>query len=166
MRDRPGHIATVALLLLLSGCARPLHWGSVTLDGLKGVCHLTSQRDETEFPLDVLRLKLAYAADAGVQLSRGPHVQPWMLPTLAVRIRQVFDLLRAAGIEPVVVIGADPRAGLDDWRRHCRAVAKLLPVHQAQLLTYLKLSDRRLGFLLNWNVPLMKQGIKRMVNNL
>ena len=47
-----------------------------------------------------------------------------------------------------------------------KAVEKLLPIHQAQLLTYLKLRDRRLGFLLNWNVTLMKHGIKRMVNNL
>jgi GxxExxY protein len=47
-----------------------------------------------------------------------------------------------------------------------KTVEKLLPIHQAQLLTYLKLRDCRLGFLLNWNVPLMKQGIKRMVNNL
>jgi hypothetical protein len=34
------------------------------------------------------------------------------------------------------------------------------------LLTYLKLSGRRLGFLVNWNVPLVKDGIKRMVNKL
>jgi GxxExxY protein len=47
-----------------------------------------------------------------------------------------------------------------------KAVDRLLPIHQAQLLTYLKLRDCRLGFLLNWNVILMKQGIKRMVNNL
>jgi GxxExxY protein len=47
-----------------------------------------------------------------------------------------------------------------------KTVERLLPVHEAQLLTYLKLRDCRLGFLLNWNVPLMKQGIKRMVNNL
>ena len=47
-----------------------------------------------------------------------------------------------------------------------KAVDELLPIHQAQLLTYLKLRDCRLGFLLNWNVPLMKRGIKRMVNNL
>jgi GxxExxY protein len=47
-----------------------------------------------------------------------------------------------------------------------KAVEKLLPIHEAQLLTYLKLRDCRLGFLLNWNVPLMKHGIKRMVNNL
>ena len=47
-----------------------------------------------------------------------------------------------------------------------KAVKEVLPVHQAQLLTYLKLRDCRLGFLLNWNVPLMKEGIQRMVNNL
>jgi GxxExxY protein len=47
-----------------------------------------------------------------------------------------------------------------------KTVEKLLPIHQAQLLTYLKLTDHRLGFLLNWNVTLMKNGIKRMVNNL
>ena len=38
--------------------------------------------------------------------------------------------------------------------------------HEAQLLTYLRLSNLNLGFLLNWNVVLMKDGIKRMVNRL
>ncbi len=47
-----------------------------------------------------------------------------------------------------------------------KAVEKILPVHVAQLLTYLKLRKCKIGFLLNWNVPLMKYGIKRMVNNL
>jgi GxxExxY protein len=47
-----------------------------------------------------------------------------------------------------------------------KTVDQLLPVHEAQLLTYLKLQDCKLGFLLNWNVKLMKHGIKRMVNNL
>jgi GxxExxY protein len=47
-----------------------------------------------------------------------------------------------------------------------KAVQDILPVHKAQLLTYLKLRDCRLGYLLNWHVPLMKQGIKRMVNRL
>ena len=37
------------------------------------------------------------------------------------------------------------------------------PVWEAQLLSYLKLSNNRLGFILNFNVPLMKDGIKRMV---
>jgi len=47
-----------------------------------------------------------------------------------------------------------------------KVVESLLPVHEAQLLTYMKLSGCKLGFLLNWNVPLMKQGIKRFVLNL
>lgn len=45
-----------------------------------------------------------------------------------------------------------------------KAVEKLAPVHQAQLLTYLKLTDKKLGLLINFNVPLIKDGIKRMVN--
>ena len=47
-----------------------------------------------------------------------------------------------------------------------KTVEKLLPIHEAQLLTYLKMKDCRLGYLLNWNVPVMKEGIKRIVNNL
>ncbi len=47
-----------------------------------------------------------------------------------------------------------------------KTVEKLLPIHEAQLLTYLKLSEKQLGFLMNWNVILMRDGIKRMVNNL
>lgn len=47
-----------------------------------------------------------------------------------------------------------------------KAVQAIAPVHRAQLLTYLKLSDKRLGFLINWNVPRIKDGIKRLVNHL
>ena len=44
-----------------------------------------------------------------------------------------------------------------------KAVDQLLPIHVAQLLTYLKLSGCTLGFLLNWKVKRMKDGIRRMV---
>ena len=44
-----------------------------------------------------------------------------------------------------------------------KAVERLLPVHTAQLLTYLQLSGLWLGYLLNWNVKLMKHGINRFV---
>ena len=47
-----------------------------------------------------------------------------------------------------------------------KTVEKLSPIHEAQLLTYLKLAQLKLGFLLNWNETLMKDGIRRMVNNL
>jgi GxxExxY protein len=42
-----------------------------------------------------------------------------------------------------------------------KAVERLLPVHDAQLLTYLKLARKRLGFLINFNVPKIKEGIRR-----
>ena len=44
-----------------------------------------------------------------------------------------------------------------------KAVERLLPVHEAQLLTYLKLSGMNIGILLNFNVPLLRDGIRRMV---
>jgi GxxExxY protein len=44
-----------------------------------------------------------------------------------------------------------------------KAVEKLLPVHEAQLLTYLRLSKTRLGLLINFNVPVLKEGLRRMV---
>ncbi|MGA1411136.1 MAG: GxxExxY protein [Prochlorotrichaceae cyanobacterium] len=44
-----------------------------------------------------------------------------------------------------------------------KAVETLLPVHTAQVMTYLKLSKHRLGLLINFNVPLIKSGIKRIV---
>ena len=47
-----------------------------------------------------------------------------------------------------------------------KTVDKIAPINEAQLLTYLKLTNLKLGFLLNWNVPLMKDGIKQMVNRL
>ncbi len=45
-----------------------------------------------------------------------------------------------------------------------KSVETLLPIHEAQLLTYLRLSGMRLGLLVNFNVPLLKNGIKRMVD--
>ena len=41
----------------------------------------------------------------------------------------------------------------------------MLPIHEAQIISYLKLADKKLGFLINFNVPLMKDGFKRFVNN-
>ena len=44
-----------------------------------------------------------------------------------------------------------------------KAVDQLLPIHSAQVLTYLRLSGNRLGLLINFNTPLIKDGIKRIV---
>jgi GxxExxY protein len=45
-----------------------------------------------------------------------------------------------------------------------KSVERLEPIHEAQLLTYLKLSGLWLGLLINFNVPVLKQGIKRLVH--
>jgi len=47
-----------------------------------------------------------------------------------------------------------------------KSVDKLLPIHQAQLLTYLKLSDKSIGLLINFNAVHLRDGIKRMVHRL
>ena len=74
---------------------------------------------------------------------------------------------------PVRYAGVEIEAGyrIDMLIAECivienKSVQSLAPIHEAQLLTYLKLSGHRLGFLVNWNVPLIKDGIKRMVNKL
>jgi GxxExxY protein len=46
-----------------------------------------------------------------------------------------------------------------------KSVEVLLPVHEVQLVTYMKLANIKLGFLINFNVKLLKEGIHRKVNN-
>ena len=46
-----------------------------------------------------------------------------------------------------------------------KSVEELHPVHYKQLLTYLKLADKQLGLLVNFNEHILKNGIKRVVNN-
>lgn len=46
-----------------------------------------------------------------------------------------------------------------------KAVESVLPVHEAQLLTYLKILDKTVGLLINFNEPALKTGIRRVVNN-
>ena len=45
-----------------------------------------------------------------------------------------------------------------------KTVQRIEPVHEAQLLTYLKLAKKRYGLLMNFNVPVMKRGIRRLLN--
>ena len=47
-----------------------------------------------------------------------------------------------------------------------KSIETIAPVHKKQLLTYLKLTDKRLGLLINFNVDLIKNGIVRVVNGL
>lgn len=45
-----------------------------------------------------------------------------------------------------------------------KAIDRFAPIHTAQMLTYLKLTSYPVGLLINFNVPLLKQGIKRILN--
>jgi GxxExxY protein len=47
-----------------------------------------------------------------------------------------------------------------------KAVEHVMPIHQAQLLTYLRLSKRPVGLLINFNVPVLKAGIKRLLHDM
>jgi len=47
-----------------------------------------------------------------------------------------------------------------------KSVEKMVPVHKKQLLTYLRLADKRLGLLINFGEELIKDGISRVVNGL
>ena len=46
-----------------------------------------------------------------------------------------------------------------------KAVERLASIHEAQLLSYLKLYDKHLGLLINFHVPVLRHGLKRIVNN-
>ena len=88
----------------------------------------------------------------------------------------LFYELEKAGIEaqrqvrlPITYDGImlDAELRLDIWVERSlvveiKAVEMLIPVHHAQLLTYLKITKNRLGLLINFNVPLIKSGIKRV----
>ncbi len=74
---------------------------------------------------------------------------------------------------PVVYRGVKLDAGyrLDIWLNRkvileVKAVEELHPVHTAQMITYLKLTENRLGLLINFRSALLKDGIRRIVNNL
>ena len=46
-----------------------------------------------------------------------------------------------------------------------KAIERLIPIHDAQLLSYLKMHNKKVGLLLNFHVPILKKGLKRIVNN-
>ncbi len=115
-------------------------------------------------------------ADSAIKVHRA--LGPGLLES-AYQQCHVYELRkRGLKVETEVVLpisydGQQIDAGyrIDEWVEDSiivenKSVDKTLPVHEAQLLTYLKLRRCKIGFLLNWNVPLMKQGIKRMVNGL
>jgi GxxExxY protein len=103
------------------------------------------------------------------------HLGPGLLESvyakcLAHAIRRRGLVVESEMVIPIEFEGLHLPAALrmDMVVNHClivevKAVDALLPVHRAQLLTYLKLSGRRLGLQINFNVPVIKNGITRVV---
>lgn len=72
----------------------------------------------------------------------------------------VYETIRMnIGFRPDLIVG-------DKVIVEIKSVEAIHPVHRKQLLTYLKVTDKRLGLLINFNVELIKNGITRVVNNL
>jgi GxxExxY protein len=98
-------------------------------------------------------LESAYEACLAFELTeRGLHVQTQLLLPIRSKTFQLeaayrIDLL----VEHEIIV-------------EIKAVAKFLPVHEAQLLSYLKLSNRRVGLLINFHALHLRDGLKRMVN--
>ena len=100
-------------------------------------------------------LESAYEECLCYELSRaGLHFQRQVdLPVLYKEVRLDCGYRLDLIVEDVVIV-------------ELKTVECLLPIHEAQLLTYLKMKYLRVGLLINFNVPVLKDGIKRMVNNL
>ena len=100
-------------------------------------------------------LESAYEGCLAFELaSRGLHVQRQLeLPVIyrdhRIDVGYRLDLL----VSDLVIV-------------EIKVVERFAPIHEAQLLTYLRLADKRVGLLLNFHVLHMKDGIKRMVNQL
>lgn len=99
-------------------------------------------------------LESSYEACLAYELTqRGLRVrtqvqQPIIYDTVKIDVGYRLDLL----VEETVIV-------------ELKAVEHILPVHKAQLITYLKLSDKRVGLLINFNVVRLKDGIERFANN-
>ena len=90
--------------------------------------------------------------------------------TVAYEIRKGGLLVETQVAMPIIYDNTKLESGLrlDMLVEKCvivelKSVDKMNPVYEAQLMTYLRLSKVRLGFIINFNVPRLKEGIKRMV---
>ena len=134
--------------------------------------HQGTKAQREPIPENVNRIaKLIVDAAFAVHSKLGPGLLEGVYEVcLAYDIERRGESLERQIVVPVNYDGVRLDAGLrlDLLVGHCvivelKAVEALLPVHEAQLLTYLKLTGHRLGLLINFNVPLTKNGIRRIV---
>jgi len=137
----------------LGALARDLYWSEMSENAVAQQIVDAAYRVHTTLGPGLLEsvyeAALAYELEKrGLRISR-QQVIPVVYE--AVRIHTGFhaDLI----VEDIVIV-------------EIKALESIAPVHKKQLLTYLKLADKRLGLLINFNVALIKDGITRIVNGL
>lgn len=100
-------------------------------------------------------LESAYEACLAFEMiQRGPKVEPQKpLPVVYRDITLECGYRLDLFVEESVIV-------------EIKSVEQLAPIHEAQLLSYLRLADCRVGLLINFNVKVLKNGVRRMVNQL
>jgi GxxExxY protein len=130
----------------------------------------TTQRTERSFLDDTARIILDKAIVVHSRL--GPGLLESVYRTcLTHELRKAGQKVETEQLVPIVYDGIE----LDGYRLdmlvndavivEVKTVERLLPVHHAQLLSYLRLLGKRLGLLINFKVPQVMQGVKRVVND-
>jgi GxxExxY protein len=130
----------------------------------------TAPRTDRNFLDDTARIILDKAIVVHSRL--GPGLLESVYRTcLTHELRKAGQTVEAEQLVPIVYDGIE----LDGYRLdmlvndavivEVKTVERLLPVHHAQLLSYLRLLDKRLGLLINFKVPQVMHGVKRVVND-
>jgi len=121
---------------------------------------------------DVERIgKIVLDAAFRVHTALGPGLLESVYRTAMKHVIEANGILAETEVKlPIMFEGVKLESGLrlDMLVNQCvvaelKSVKKMNPVYEAQLLTYLRLSGVRLGFLINFNVPHLKDGIKRII---
>jgi GxxExxY protein len=130
----------------------------------------TTQRDGREFLNDTARVILDKAIIVHSKLGPGLLESVYRI-CLTHELRKANQKVVCEMLVPIVYDGVE----LDGYRLdmlvndavvvEIKAVERLLPVHKAQLLSYLRLLDKRLGLLINFKMSRVMQGVKRVANN-
>lgn len=139
--------------------------------------HHQDSKDTKEAPRkdldEVVEGTASTVVDAAIKVHRA--LGPGLLESVYERCLDHELRMRGLKVEhqksyPIIYEGLELESALrldlvveDSVVLELKSVDTILPVHEAQLLTYLKLSGKRLGLLLNFNVQLMRDGIRRKI---
>ena len=149
----PAGFPFAVFLSALGGLARDLYW--ITMSENAVAQQIVDAAFRVHTTLGPGLLESVYAAALVYELEkRGLRItRQQSIPVVYEAVRIHTGFYADVVVEDLVIV-------------EIKAVETVAPVHKKQLLTYLKLADKRLGRLINFNVVLIKDGITRIVNGL